>query len=129
MCTFWVNPPNTRRPRSSLPSYPLPSSPSTPSPYPAPLTHLNDYLLPARHPRWYPLPVAGAVAPEGKARDGEGEEEDSPPPQRGAEPKKTIPKAEYTGPADGLFKAYKDVNKLNELIAAGIGIRGTVRRK
>ena len=40
-------------------------------------------------------------------------------------PKKTIPNAEYTGPADGLYKAYKDVNKLNELIAAGIGIRGT----
>ena len=42
-------------------------------------------------------------------------------------PKKTIPKAEYTGPADGLYMAVykKDVNKLNELIDAGIGIRGT----
>ena len=42
-------------------------------------------------------------------------------------PKKTIPKAEYTGPDDGLFKAAcgNDVNKLNEIIAAGIGIRGT----
>ena len=88
---------------------------------------LNDYLLPARHPRWYPLPVAGAVAPEGKARDGEGEEEDSPPPQRGAEPRKPIPKAEHTGPANGLYMAAfkNDVNKLKEIIAAGIGIRGT----
>jgi len=43
-------------------------------------------------------------------------------------PKKTIPNAEYTGPADGLYKAVSyppDVNKLNEIIAAGIGIRGT----
>ena len=42
-------------------------------------------------------------------------------------PKKTIPKAEYTGPADGLYMAVRanDVNKLNEIIAAGIGIRGT----
>ena len=44
-------------------------------------------------------------------------------------PKKTIPKAEYTGPDDGLYKAVSsyppDVNKLNEIIAAGIGIRGT----
>ena len=36
------------------------------------------------------LRAAGAVVPEGKAREGE---EDSPPPQRGAEPKKIIPKA------------------------------------
>ena len=35
------------------------------------------------------------IAPEGKAREGEEEEEDSPP-QLGAEPKKTIPKPEFT---------------------------------
>ena len=110
-------------------------------------------LLPARHSRWYPLPVAGAVAPEGKAREGEEEEEeeDSPPPQRGAEPKKTIPKAKYTGKVSALYDLFysvveprmrlrsplgprshvptrPDMNKLNALIKAGIDIRWRVRR-
>ena len=81
----------------------------------------------------YPLPVAGAVAPEGKARDGEGEEDDSPPPQRGAEPKKTIPKAKYTGKVSALYnlcasRSKPDMNELNALIQAGIDIRYKVRR-
>ena len=76
--------------------------------------------------------TADAVAPEGKAREGEEEEADSPP-QRGAEPKKTIPKPVYAGEADALYDlvdsmttrctTWPDIDKLNELIDAGIDLR------
>ena len=77
------------------------------------------------------LRAAGAVVPEGKAR--EGEEEDSPPPQRGAEPKKTTPKAKYTGKVSALYnlctsRSKPDMNEFNALIQAGIDIRWKVRR-
>ena len=76
------------------------------------------------------------IAPEGKAREGE-EEEDSPP-RRGAEPKKTIPKPEFTGKASALYDLVKetarwvketapDIVKVNELIDAGIDLRYQVR--
>ena len=118
------------------------SFPSTPSPYPAPSdpshcltphTPPHTALLPARHPRWYPLPVAGAVALEGKARDGEGEEEEEDSPQRGAEPKKTIPKAKYTGEVSALYnlcasRSKPDMRWFNSFIEAGAPIRWTVRR-
>ena len=70
------------------------------------------------------------IAPEGKAREGE-EEEDSPP-QRGAEPKKTIPKPVYTGKVSALCdlvnsETAPDIDKLNELIDAGIDLRYKVR--
>ena len=70
------------------------------------------------------------IAPEGKAREGE-EEEDSPP-RRGAEPKKTIPKLEFTGKASALFDLVNkmtapDMVKANELIDAGIDLRYQVR--
>ena len=70
------------------------------------------------------------IAPEGKAREGE-EEKDSPP-QLGAEPKKTIPKPVYTGPTDtmvNMVNSYSapDIDKLNELIDAGIDLRYQVR--
>ena len=70
------------------------------------------------------------IAPEGKAREGE-EEKDSPL-QRGAEPKKTIPKLEFTGKASALFDLVKsstapDMVKANELIDAGIDLRYKVR--
>ena len=68
------------------------------------------------------------IAPEGKAREGE-EEEDSPP-QLGAEPKKTIPG--YKGEASALYDLVKlstapDMVKANELIDAGIDLRYQVR--
>ena len=68
------------------------------------------------------------IAPEGKAREGE-EEEDSPP-RRGAEPKKTIPG--YKGEASALYDLVKlrtapDMVKANELIDAGIDLRYQVR--
>ena len=68
------------------------------------------------------------IAPEGKAREGE-EEEDSPP-RRGAEPKKTIPG--YKGEASALFylvysRTAPDMVKANELIDAGIDLRYQVR--
>ena len=79
------------------------------------------------------LRAAGVVVPEGKAR--EGGEEDSPPPQRGAEPKKTIPKAKYTGKVSALYnlcasRSKPDMNEFNALIQAGIhvDIRYEVRR-
>ena len=71
------------------------------------------------------------IAPKGKAREGEEEEEDSPP-RRGAEPKKTIPKPVYTGPKDTMVNMVKsetapDIDKLNDLIDAGIDLRYQVR--
>ena len=87
-------------------------------------------LLPARHPRLTSSPAADAIAPEGKAR--EGEEEDSPP-QPSAKPRKMIPKQPvFNGKASALYDLVNsgtapDIVKVNELIDAGIDLRYQVR--
>ena len=71
------------------------------------------------------------IAPEGKAR--EGEEEEASPPQRSAEPKKTIPG--YKGEASALYDLLSGwalpgravVDAVNELIDACIDLRYQVR--
>jgi hypothetical protein len=74
-------------------------------------------------------PAADAIAPEGKAR--EGEEEDSPP-QPSAKPRKMIPKLVYNGEASALYylinsETAPDIVKVEELIDMGIDLRYQVR--
>ena len=85
------------------------------------------------------LGQTAAPPPEGKALEGEEDQEkDSPPPQMqgGAQPKKTLPRPVYEGDAAALLEMLldascadenPDIAKVRELLDAGIDIRYQVR--